>query len=77
MIMLKLGNNEDGAIGPGLYAFSTTGALHLQWFRDGAFVTLTDGVFAGATDDLIELPSSRLKVINAGSETITLSQVRR
>jgi hypothetical protein len=74
--MTTLANNDIEPIGPGVFAYEVTGALELQWNISSAFVTLTDGTFTGAGDGILELPSCRLKVINAGSDTITLKQVR-
>lgn len=74
--MATLANNEEENISQGVYAFSVTGALELQWRPESTFITLKDGTFTGADDDLIELPSTTLKVINAGSNTITLKRVR-
>ena len=76
MIMQTLANNDESPIGPGLYAFSVTGALELQWKPGSTFITLKDGTFAGADDDLIELPATVIKVINAGSDTITLHKIQ-
>ena len=76
MIMTTLANNDETAIGPGLYAFSVTGALELQWKPNGSFVTLKGGTFTGADDDLIELPTTEVKVINASSNTITLRKIQ-
>ena len=74
--MTTLANNEEKAITQGVYSFDVTGALELQWRPVSAFKTLTDGTFTGADDGVIELPSTTLKVINAGSDTITLLKVR-
>lgn len=74
--MTTLVNNEEKAISQGVYAFSVTGALELQWRPVSTFITLKDGTFTGADDDLIELPATTLKVINAGSNSITLRKVR-
>lgn len=71
-----LANNDVEPITQGVYSFDVTGSLELQWRPVSAFKTLTDGTFTGATDGLIELPSTTLKVINAGSDTITLLKVR-
>jgi len=74
--MTTLANNEEEPISQGVYAFSVTGALELQWRPHESFVTLKDGTFTGVDDDIIELPSTTLKVINAGANTITLKKVR-
>jgi hypothetical protein len=74
--MATLGNNDEIAITRGVYAFDVTGALELQWRPVSTFKTLKGGNFTGADEDLIELPSTTLKVINAGSDTITLLKVR-
>ena len=71
--MTTLANNEEKAISQGVYAFSVTGALDLQW---RPVSTLTDMSLATAGDGVIELPATTLKAINAGSNTITLSKVR-
>lgn len=73
--MTTLANNEEKAITQGRYSFDVTGALELQWRPVSTFKTLTDGTFAGAADGIIDLPSTTLKVINAGSDTITLLKV--
>ena len=74
--MPTLANNEEKSISQGVYAFSTTGSLELQWRPLSTFISLKGGTFAGADDDIIELPATTLKVINAGSDTITLHKVR-
>ena len=74
--MTTLANNEEKAISQGVYAFSVTGALDLQWRPVSSFITLTDMSLATAGDGVIELPATTLKAINAGSNTITLSKVR-
>ena len=74
--MTTLANNQEKAIGPGVFAFSVTGAAELQWRPASAFATLSDGTFTVAGDGIIELPSTTLKLINAGTNTITLSKVR-
>jgi len=74
--MTTLANNEETAISQGVYAFEVTGALDLQMKLVSAFVTIKDGSFSGADTDLIELPATVLKVINAGANTITLKKVR-
>lgn len=74
--MATLGNNDELPIDQGVYDFDVTGALELQWKPISTFKTLKDGTFTGADDGLIELPATTLKVINAGSETITLLKVR-
>ena len=74
--MTTLTNNEAKTISPGVYAFSVTGALTLQWFRVSSFVTLSEGVFAGASDGIIELPETTIKAISAGANSITLTKVR-
>jgi len=74
--MATLINNEEETIGLGVYAFSTTGALDLQWRPAGTFVTLTDGSFTGVDDGVIELPSTTVKVVNGGANSITLKKVR-
>lgn len=74
--MTTLANNEEETISQGVYAFDVTGALELQWRPISAFKTLSDGTFTGASDGTIELPATTLKVINGGSNTITLNKVR-
>ena len=74
--MTTLANNDEKAISQGVYAFSVTGALELQWRPESAFITVKDGVFTGADSDVIELPATTLKVINGSSNTITLQKVR-
>lgn len=73
--MTTLMNNEEQMIGPGVFAFSTTGALDLQWRPANAFVTLKDGSFTTADDGIVDLPSTTIKIINAGVNTITLKKV--
>lgn len=73
---MKLANNEEKAIDQGVYDFDVTGALELQWRPESVFKTLTGGTFLGADDGVIELPATTLKVINAGSDSITLLKVR-
>tara|TARA_R110000772_G_scaffold63143_1_gene141576 strand:+ start:2586 stop:2810 length:225 start_codon:yes stop_codon:yes gene_type:complete len=74
--MTTLANNESKKISQGVYAFSHTGALTLQWFQVNQFVTLSQGVFTELGDGVIELPETILKVIDAGANSITLSKVR-
>ena len=74
--MTTLANNDEEGISQGVYAFEVTGALDLQWRIASDFVTLSDGSFTGATDGTVELPETTLKVINGGSNTITLKKVR-
>ena len=74
--MTTLANNEEKEISQGVYAFEVTGALNLQWRPVSTFKTISDGSFTVAGDGVIELPSTTLKVINGGSETITLLKVR-
>ena len=74
--MTTLVNNQEVAIKQGMYAFSVTGALDLQWRPVSTFVTVKDGSFSGADNDIIELPATTLKVINGSSNTITLLKVR-
>ena len=76
MIMPTLANNDEKTISQGVYAFCVTGALELQWRPLSAFKTIKGGIFTGADDDVIELPATTLKVINGGSNTITLLKVR-
>ena len=74
--MTTLANNEEKAISQGVYAFSVTGALDLQWRPVSTFITLTDMSLITVGDGVVELPATTLKAINAGSNTITLSKVR-
>jgi hypothetical protein len=74
--MTTLTNNETKTISQGVYAFSVTGPLTLQWFQVSGFVSLVDGIFTAPTDGIIELPGTALKVINAGANSITLTKVR-
>lgn len=74
--MTTLANDEEQAIKQGVYAFDVTGALELQWRPLSTFKTLIDGNFPAAAEGTIELPATTLKVVNAGSDTITLLKVR-
>ena len=74
--MTTLVNNDEEAISQGVYAFEVTGALDLQMRLESTFTTIKDASFSGADSDLIELPATTLKVINGGSESITLKKVR-
>ena len=74
--MTLLANNDERAISQGVYAFSVTGALDLQWRPISTFVTLSDMSFTVAGDGIIDLPATTLKAINAGANTIQLSKVR-
>ena len=74
--MTTLFNNDEEAISQGVYAFEVTGALDLQMRLESTFTTIKDASFSGADSDLIELPATTLKVINGGSESITLKKVR-
>ena len=72
---MDIANNEEKDITVGAYAFDTTGALDLQWRPVSTFKTMSDTSFAGAVDGIIDLPTTTLKVINAGANVITLKKV--
>ena len=74
--MTTLVNNQEQKISQGVYAFDVTGALDLQWRPVSTFKTITGASFSSAGSDLIELPTTTLKVINGGSNSITLLKVR-
>ncbi len=61
----------------GTYVFKTSGSLDIQIQIDTeGFATIPDGVISGATTgQVLELPVCTLKVINAGTETLTYSRV--
>tara|TARA_R110001632_G_scaffold83617_2_gene184968 strand:- start:52 stop:273 length:222 start_codon:yes stop_codon:yes gene_type:complete len=73
---MDIANNEEEAVSQGVYSFSVSGPLKLQWRPSTEFVTLKDGAFVGVDDGVIELPSTTLKVIDAGANIITLLKVR-
>ena len=75
--MSKLANNDEKGFTAGFYVFKTTGALDLQWkIGDEDFSTITNGSYSAAADGTLDLPICLLKVINAGSETITIKRAR-
>ena len=74
--MPTLANNDEVAISQGVYDFDVTGALDLQWRPVSTFKTIKGASFSGPDSDTIELPATTLKVINGGSNTITLLKVR-
>ena len=73
--MTVLTNNQDTRVAAGTYAFNATGAMDIQTDFSGAFKTLKEGVITGSDDDLLALPSCKVKIINAGAESLTLALV--
>ena len=74
--MIKLVNNQETFVGAGSYSLKYTGVLTVQWdLGDGdGFSTITDGEFQSAgTGELTLSKSCDIKIINAGSNTLTIA----
>ena len=76
--MTILVNNQETVMGMGSYVLKASGALDLQWDLDdgNGFNTVTGGSFTAASDNIITLPTCKLKVINAGANTLTIRIIR-
>ena len=70
-------NNDAEILSGGDYSFKVDGALDLQWqFGTEGFSTIDDGSFSAAGTGVLSLPQCTLKVINASTNSITLSNVK-
>ena len=72
---MELVNDQETKVAAGTYAFDVSGAMELQTDISGVFKTLKDGTFAGADDDIIELPSCNIKIINAGAAVFNFNLI--
>ena len=74
--MKTLLNDENVVLAKGSYAFKADGALEIQsQFGDEVFSTMTDGVVTEASDFILKLPACALKVVNAGANSLIISEV--